>query len=175
MPASALDMPVSRLNIEPESSHRCAGKRRFGNSHQVRSRQSPLAERPALRAVAPPHNWLEPETGLGYSGPPCACRVTPYFAQHRVARPRSSNRGSYVSLELPETSLVAPAGPSPRRLRRANPLPQPRAPVFQVVTGRGGHGLSLIVLPRQTKKTAPARLLMVPTGLSRLDAGPAKR
>ena len=116
---------------------------------------------------------LKPD--YGYSGQPCACRVTPYFAQHRVARPRSSNRGSYVSLELPETSLVAPAGPSPRRLLRANPLPQPRVPVFQVVTGRGGHGLSLIVLPRQTKKTAPARLLMVPTGLSRLDARPAKR
>jgi hypothetical protein len=71
---------------------------------------------------------LKPD--YGHSGQPYACRVTPYFAQHRVARPRSSNRGSYVSLELPETSLVAPAGPSPRRLLRANPLPQPRRSRF---------------------------------------------
>src|SRR5712692_657186 len=123
--------------------------------------------------------------GYGCPSQPGACQATQYLPQQRVARPQSSDRGgpspssqgdrgTYVSLELPETCLVAPTGPSPRRPHRASLPPWPLVPICRIRAGSGEHGQSLIVLPRQIKKTSPVRLLRVPTGPSRVDARPAK-
>jgi hypothetical protein len=162
-------MLALRRNMEPESSRRCAGKRGdlaipFELDHgSRRSLQGQLFEQSRRLALG----WrLKP--GYGCPGQPGVCRVTQYLPQQRVARPRSSDRGglspssqgdcgTYVSLELPETCLVTPAGPSPRRLHRASLPPWPLVPIYRVGTGSGEHGQSLIVLPRQTKKTASSR------------------
>ncbi len=101
--------------------------------------------------------------GYGCPSQPGACQATQYLPQQRVARPQSSDRGgpspssqgdrgTYVSLELPETCLVAPTGPSPRRLLRAILPLRLRAPIYRVGTGSGEHGRPLIVLPDRPRK-----------------------
>jgi len=91
------------------------------------------------------------------------------YLQARKASEEPTSR-----IELLDTCFVVPAWPSPRRLLRTSLRPHSCRSRISDRKGQGECRESLIVVPRQTKKTAQVRLLRGPAGPSRLDARPAR-
>lgn len=83
-------------------------------------------------------------------------------------------RGTYLRIELLDTCFVVPAWPSPRRLLRTSLRPHSCRSRISDRQRQGECRESLIVVPRQTKKTALVRQLRGPAGPSRVDARPAR-